>query len=134
VETLYSAGIRSEFDLTVNGARNSDLARSNDNDALIFDAPPPPDSSGWRVRLDRAVRARRRVRLVYQDAAGQVTERRVRPLDVTYEGREWRLIAWCELRQDFRAFNLDRMASVQVLRSVFPDEPGRTLMDYLQAV
>ena len=131
---MYSERIRSEFDFTVNRARNSRLARSNENDALIFGAPPPPDSSGWRGRLDRAVRARRRVRLVYQDAAGQVTERRVRPLDVTFEGREWRLVAWCELRQDFRVFNLDRMASVQVLRSVFPEEPGRTLVDYLEEV
>jgi predicted DNA-binding transcriptional regulator YafY len=105
-----------------------------DLDALVFGAPAPPDPSGWRHRLERAVAGRRRVRLNYVDAAGQVTERRVRPLDVTFEAREWRLIGWCELRRDFRVFRLDRMISVAVLRGVFPEEPGRTLVDYQEVV
>ena len=100
----------------------------------MFGMPAPPDPSGQRGRLERAVLGRRRVRLVYADAAGQVSERRVRPLDVSFGGRDWRLIAWCELRQDFRVFNLDRMIAVTVLRSVFPEETGRTLVDYLEVV
>jgi predicted DNA-binding transcriptional regulator YafY len=103
-------------------------------DALIFGAPPPPDPSGWRSCLESAVRRRRRVRLVYADAGAAVSQRRVRPLDVTFEGREWRLVAWCELRRDFRVFRLDRMTAVTVLRGVFPEEPGRTLIDYLEVV
>ena len=74
------------------------------------------------------------MRLNYVDAAGRVTDRRVRPLDVTFEAREWRLIGWCELRRDFRVFRLDRMMSVNVLRGVFPEEPGRTLVDYQEVV
>jgi predicted DNA-binding transcriptional regulator YafY len=104
------------------------------SDALVFGAPPAVDTSGWRNRLKRAVAGRRRVRLIYEDAAGQVTDRRVRPLDVTFEAREWRLIGWCELRRDFRVFRLDRMTSVTVLRGVFPEEPGRTLIDYREMV
>ena len=110
------------------------MARSLDEDALVFGAPQPPDPSGWRSRLESAVLRRRRVRLVYADAGGEVSQRRVRPLDVTFEGREWRLIAWCELRRDFRVFRLDRMTAVTVLRGVFPEEPGRTLIDYLEVV
>jgi len=103
-------------------------------DALIFGAPPPPDPSGWRSCLESAVRRRRRVRLVYADAGAAVSQRRVRPLDVTFEAPEWRLIAWCELRRDFRVFRLDRMIAVTVLRGVFPEEPGRTLIEYLEGV
>lgn len=104
------------------------------SDAQVFGTPAPPDPSGWRHRLERAVAGRRRVRLNYVDAAGQVTDRRVRPLDVTFEAREWRLIGWCELRQDFRVFRLDRMISITILRGVFPEEPGRTLVDYQEVV
>ena len=103
-------------------------------DALVFGTPAPPDPSGWRIRLERAVRARRRVRLCYEDAGAKITERRVRPLEVNHGGQEWRLIAWCELRRDFRVFRLDRMTSVTVLRGVFPEEPGRTLVDYREVV
>ncbi|MFZ4067461.1 MAG: helix-turn-helix transcriptional regulator [Phenylobacterium sp.] len=104
------------------------------SDALVFGAPTPPDPSGWRNRLESAVLRHRRVRLVYVDAGGAVSQRRVRPLDVTFEAPEWRLIAWCELRRDFRVFRLDRMIAVTVLRGVFPEEPGRTLIEYLEGV
>jgi predicted DNA-binding transcriptional regulator YafY len=39
------------------------------------------------------------------------------------------LAAWCELRQDFRAFRMDRIRDAQMLEDVFRDEPGRTLAD-----
>jgi len=43
------------------------------------------------------------------------------------------LAAWCELRQDFRVFRLDRMRDLEVLEPV-PPEPGRTLEDFLARV
>jgi len=42
------------------------------------------------------------------------------------------LAAWCELRQDFRNFRLDRMATLRALEDGFRDEPGRTLPDFLR--
>ena len=42
----------------------------------------------------------------------------------------WTLGAWCELRQDFRNFRVDRIAGTRGLRSTFPDEPGKRLEDY----
>ena len=42
--------------------------------------------------------------LAYRDLQGRTSERRVRPLSLHFWGRVWTLGAWCELRQDFRAF------------------------------
>jgi predicted DNA-binding transcriptional regulator YafY len=55
----------------------------------------------------------------------------VRPLGAFFWGRSWTLAAWCELRQDFRNFRLDRIARADLLADTFADEPGRTLGDLL---
>lgn len=77
------------------------------------------------------INRRVRVFLDYQDASDQSTERIVWPLTLLYWGKTWTLGAWCELRQSFRTFRIDRVQSLNVLNSTFPDEPGKRLEDYL---
>jgi predicted DNA-binding transcriptional regulator YafY len=79
--------------------------------------------------LRRALREGRKVRLGYQDREGAASERTVRPLGLFYWGNAWSLGAWCELRNGFRNFRLDRMATATVLPDTFLPEPGRTLED-----
>ena len=40
--------------------------------------------------------------------------------------------AWCELRQDFRGFRVDRIDALQVLPERFNHEPGKTLAELLR--
>lgn len=81
-------------------------------------------------RMRHAIAEQRVAELEYRDAAGLVTSRRVRPLGLYFWGDAWSLAAWCELRQDFRNFRLDRIVEVRVLDERFPDEPGKRLQDY----
>ncbi|MCG7391304.1 YafY family transcriptional regulator [Microvirga sp. ACRRW] len=91
------------------------------------------DSERERLALIRhALRTRHKIGLNYADAMGEASDRTVRPLGLEAWGHAWTLTAWCELRQDFRAFRLDRMLSVDVLGDIFKPEPGRTLQDYLE--
>ena len=82
--------------------------------------------------LREAVQSRRAVTLAYQDAAGQVSQRRVRPLGCFFWGKVWTLAAWCETRQAFRSFRLDRIGALQVHDAVFRDEAGKRLADFLR--
>ncbi len=43
---------------------------------------------------------------------------------------EWHLAGWCELRNDFRTFRLDRLVSLTVKDETFANEPGKRLKDY----
>ncbi|RDI25308.1 putative DNA-binding transcriptional regulator YafY [Pseudacidovorax intermedius] len=79
--------------------------------------------------LREAVQARRKLWLDYRDEGGKPSERQVRPLGCFYWGKVWTLAAWCELRQDFRAFRMDRIRDARMLEEGFRDEPGRTLAD-----
>lgn len=80
-----------------------------------------------------AVRARQKLRITYRNDQGEVTERTIRPLQTEYWGRVWTATAWCELRNDFRVFRVDRIDAIRVLPQLFVDEPGKTLDDFLAA-
>ncbi|MEM1453077.1 MAG: YafY family protein [Planctomycetota bacterium] len=81
--------------------------------------------------LRRAIVGRRRVAFGYTDADGRVTDLTARPLAVHFWGATWTLTAWCELREDFRHFRLDRIEDLDCDGASFEDEPGRTLDAFL---
>jgi predicted DNA-binding transcriptional regulator YafY len=87
--------------------------------------------------LREAAQAHCKVRVDYRDVSDQPSQRTLRPLGCFYWGKVWTLAAWCEARQDFRSFRLDRMERIELLQSAagrFADEPGKTLADYLRLV
>ena len=98
------------------------------------DAGIAPEVRDALQAMRRAVLDRRKLRLRYADEAGRTSERVVRPLGCFFWGAVWTLAAWCELRQDFRSFRLDRLQRADMLDERFRDEPGRTLADLLRAV
>ena len=55
---------------------------------------------------------------------------RSRPLGLWFWGKVWTLVAWCELRDDFRAFRIDRIASVVMAGRIFKPERGKQLADF----
>jgi len=82
--------------------------------------------------LREAVQSHHKLRMDYRDVNGAPSQRIVRPLGCFYWGRTWTFSAWCELREDFRGFRIDRIDRVEVLAERFRDEPGRTLADLLR--
>lgn len=80
--------------------------------------------------LRAAIRARQKLRITYTSNDGMVTQRAIRPLEMTYFGRIWILTAWCELRAAHRVFRVDLVQSAEALPELFVDEPGKTLTDY----
>ncbi len=104
-------------------------------EALALYAPAMGLEPALRARLQtlrEAVQSRNKLRLAYRDVSGDASERTVRPLGCFYWGKEWTLSAWCELRDDFRGFRLDRMDAIDMLPDRFRDEPGKTLADLLR--
>jgi predicted DNA-binding transcriptional regulator YafY len=98
---------------------------------VVPDAGMSSRSSELLGEVRDAINRRVRLFLDYHDAADQTTERIVWPLTLLYWGKAWTLGAWCELRQAFRSFRVDRIHTLNVLSSSFPDEPGKRLEDYL---
>lgn len=82
------------------------------------------------LQMKRAAQQRRYVDIEYESLRGSRTKRTVRPLSLTFFGPVWLLIAWCELKEDFRCFRLDRITSIIVQERTFRDEAGKRLSDF----
>jgi predicted DNA-binding transcriptional regulator YafY len=81
-------------------------------------------SPALRDRLDQveaAIGSGCLLRLDYADERGNRTQRDVRPLGLWFWGKVWTLIAWCELRQAFRLFRIDRIIAQQDGATYRPD-------------
>ena len=104
-------------------------------DSMPLHAPARYMDNGVLERLGqlrRAIEARRLVHIDYADVEGKPSQRTLRPLICLFWESAWTLSAWCELRQDFRQFRLDRIQRLDVDARTFRDEPGKTLADLLR--
>ncbi|WP_028958503.1 YafY family protein [Sulfitobacter sp. 20_GPM-1509m] len=81
-----------------------------------------------------AIRAGERLRITYHALDATTTTRTVRPLQIEYWGQVWTLSTWCELRQAFRAFRIDRITACVTTGQQFKPEPGKTIQDYLNTI
>jgi predicted DNA-binding transcriptional regulator YafY len=84
------------------------------------------------AELRRSIRLRDVCDIAYAAPDQLPTRRLVRPLMLTAYNDGWTLGAWCDLRQDFRDFRLDRILAVHPTGAHFESEPDRDLRAYLQ--
>jgi predicted DNA-binding transcriptional regulator YafY len=75
-------------------------------------------------RLRDAIHAGRKLALCYADEQGRPSERRIWPIAVGYFDTTRVLVAWCELRQDFRSFRTDRIRAAEFLDERYPERPA----------
>ena len=77
-----------------------------------------------------AIRSERKLALAYRDAQGLRTERTIWPFGVGYFDEARVVMGWCELRQGFRHFRADRIASCRTLEARYPSSRRRLLKDW----
>lgn len=96
-------------------------------------APGLTMSESDRERLDtleHAVENRDALSVAYTDLKGAPSSRNIRHLGLWFWGKVWTLVAWCELRNDFRVFRLDRINDMKITGTRFKPEQGRQLVDF----
>ncbi len=89
----------------------------------------PPSYRSVRDKIDMAqvrlaVRGGRKVVLTYRDEQDRESQRTVWPFAVGYHEASRLVVAWCELRQDFRSFRTDRIEAVTVMEERYPERPA----------
>lgn len=89
----------------------------------------PPTGTDYRL-MRRAIREEQKLHLQYQDAEGRDTDRTIRPVALLYYVDSVVLAAWCELRQGFRHFRLDRITSCTPTRLFFKGEGDGLRVDW----
>lgn len=91
-----------------------------------------PDPEGIDpAALREAIRLSRKLRITYTNEQGERTERTIWPIAMAYYIEVTLVGAWCELRQDYRHFRLDRIAASEILGETFASANGRLMAEWL---
>lgn len=82
-------------------------------------------------QIRSAIKQSRVVKIEYQRVDKQQSQREVWPLGLVYWGTIWTLIAWCELRNEFRMFRLDRIQALEIVDRHFETTDAINLKAYM---
>lgn len=97
-------------------------------------AVPTRSPVPWTVsfsELRECIRTRHKIIITYTDEGKQQTIRTLRPLALFFFNPVWLLSSWCEKRQDFRNFRLDRIKSLKICDEIFDDDQDKNLVAYM---
>jgi predicted DNA-binding transcriptional regulator YafY len=76
------------------------------------------------VEVRRAIHGSRKIQLGYRDEKGEATARKVWPIAIGYLETVRMVVAWCEMRNDFRHFRTDRITAAEFLEERYPERPA----------
>lgn len=101
---------------------------------LLAGSASAGEAEKMALPLVRAALAREgKLGFAYADKAGRETRRVVWPVALGFFDSSRMLAAWCETRQAFRHFRLDRMSAVEALEERLPKPRRALLRDWRRA-
>ena len=91
------------------------------------------ESPEYRIwgEIHNAIDSSQWIDIRYQSVSDEVTNRVVYPLGIFYWGGKWTVTSWCQLRNDYRDFRVDRIQSLQTIIDIDPPPSHVTLDEYL---
>jgi predicted DNA-binding transcriptional regulator YafY len=108
---------------------------------FLFDAGLvlPPYTILAEDRIDvacfrSAIREARKVEIAYRSEDGRETERVIWPIAIAYFDAQRLVVAWCELRRDFRTFRTDRMLALRLTGDKYPERRKALLKKWQEQV
>lgn len=98
-----------------------DLRETLDDSGLLV-GPAEMVSAGDAElpKIRQAIRRERKLTIFYNDKDGAATKRTVWPFALAFFEKVRVVVTWCELRQDYRHFRTDRIATLTVNDKRYP--------------
>ncbi len=91
----------------------------------VSEGSAPPITGVDLAEVRGAIHEARKMAIDYRDEKGWRTHRTIWPIAMAYYVDVSLIGAWCELRQDFRSFRVDRILNSRLLDEHFSPEQGR---------
>ncbi len=112
----------------------ADLRDELDASTLLV-GPGAPIAAGDAelASIRQAIRAERKLDIIYRDVQDAETKRLIWPFAVGFFDRARVVVAWCELRQGFRHFRTDRIAALAPTDIRYPKRRQALLKEWRQA-
>lgn len=80
--------------------------------------------------IRQAIRFERELSMTYEDGQSNRTKRIVWPIGLAFFDQARVMIAWCQLRQDFRHFRADRIGQIELCDSRYPKSKVKLLQQW----
>ncbi|MFA6596255.1 MAG: YafY family protein [Ignavibacteriaceae bacterium] len=91
------------------------------------------NTNGIQILIE-SISERRSVNIRYHTFySNEIKDRTIEPIGIFFSGNYWHTIAFCELRQDYRDFRLDRILSMSKTDSIFK-KAHPSIKDYLNKI
>jgi predicted DNA-binding transcriptional regulator YafY len=97
---------------------------------LLIHMRPPIASKADLGIIRKAIRNERVLKLTYTDEGGTVSIRNVWPFAISYLEQVRMVVAWCELRQDYRHFRTDRIVEMTTQEVRYPRRRAVLLQEW----
>ena len=81
--------------------------------------------------IREAIRLKFKLDIHYTRADEQQSTRTIEPLGLIFWGKIWTLVAWCQWRDDYRTFRLDRINSLDTSDQHFETTDTKSLKHFL---
>ena len=88
----------------------------------------PAQVDAGQIRL--AIRNERKLVIRYDDLSGTATERTIWPFMIGFFEKVRVVVAWCEMRRDFRSFRMDRIGAMTVSEERYPRRRAAMLKEW----
>jgi len=97
----------------------------------IRNNPEGEKTSNYLIRLQTAITNREVMEMSYYSLEQKRSERRVEPFAIFSTQANWILIAYCQVREDYRAFRLDCIEALRATGEYFKPQ-NMTLQEYFE--
>jgi predicted DNA-binding transcriptional regulator YafY len=84
--------------------------------------------------LQNAITSKQVVLLDYKNNKSEISQRKVEPIGLAFYAFSWHVIAWCQLRGDYRDFKVSRILKVKNLEVPFTNLNPIELQEYMKSV
>ena len=129
-DTALSAAARNAL-AKIAAVLPQDLKTSLDTSSLLIGPGNTIAAGDTELPVIRqAIRSERKLRIRYLDGKGRDSRRTIWPFALGFFDRVRVVVAWCEMREDFRHFRTDRIGKVQVTDKRYPRRRQALLKDW----
>lgn len=84
--------------------------------------------------LQTAILNKQVIEIDYCNNLSEISKRCVEPIGLIFYAMNWHLIAWCQLRNDYRDFKVSRISKLKITGSCFVGKVHIALKDYMSSV
>lgn len=108
-----------------------DLRETLDESGLLI-GPGDPIAAGdaQLPKIRQAIRTERKLGLAYRDTSGAASKRTIWPFALAFFEKVRVVVAWCELRQDYRHFRTDRIVVLSLTEQRCPRRRQAVLKEW----